>query len=61
METGAEGVAGKAVGGLLGLTQGIVISNLKDVNVVLQTVSLALGIIIAIAAIWALFRRKKTP
>lgn len=58
METGIGAIAAKAGIGLLGLAQGVVINNLKDANVVLQTVSLTLGIFVAGAAIWALFRKK---
>ena len=57
--TGIAATAIKGGVGLIGVVQGVVINNLKDVNVVLQTVSLVLGIIVALAAIVSIVRGKK--
>lgn len=61
METGSDmaAVVVKGTIGLLALGQGVAINNLKDVNVILQTVSLTLGIVVALAAIVSIVRKKK--
>lgn len=61
METGT-GIAVtiiKGAVGVLAVMQGVIINNLKDVNVVLQTVSLTLGIVVALTAIASILRKKK--
>jgi hypothetical protein len=57
--TGIAAVAIKGSVGLIGVVQGIVINNLKDVNVVLQTISLTLGIIVALAAVVSIVMKRK--
>jgi len=57
--TGIAATISKGTIGVLAALQGVVINNLKDANVVLQTVSLTLGIIVALAAIISIVRKKK--
>jgi hypothetical protein len=57
--TGMTATISKGIIGIIGAAQGVVINNLKDVNVVLQTVSLVLGIIVATAAIASILKGKK--
>ena len=59
METTTGGTLVKGVVGLLAAGGGVVINNLKDVNVVLQTVSLTLGIVVATAAVVSIVRKWK--
>jgi hypothetical protein len=57
--TGIAATIGKGVVGVIAALQGVIINNLKDVNVVLQTVSLTLGIVVALTAIASILRKKK--
>lgn len=59
METTTGGTLVKGVIGLIAAAQGVAINNLKDVNVVLQTISLTLGIVVATAAVISIVRNWK--
>lgn len=57
--TGIAATISKGAVGVIAALQGVVINNLKDVNVVLQTISLILGIVVAFAAIASIIRKKR--
>ena len=59
METTTGETLVKGAIGLMAAAQGVAINNLKDVNVVLQTVSLTLGIIVAATAVVSIVRKWK--